>query len=563
VPYHVRVAPTALESRRPDITVLDKSAFWIEEQIAAPRRQGSDIFIDGRVISWNFIDRIRIFETDDDIKGEVFLGSAADYLERWGRDVTEEFLTGPPGTGPRPEPDEATTFAANRKAVMVIYGHDGEANTALFNWLRAIGLQPREWSQLIRASGSASPYIGEVLDQAFRDAQAVIAFFTPDEHVTAAGSQGGQRTWRLQARPNVLIEAGMALVTHPTRTVLVVLGNQELPSDLAGRHYVRLNSTAVEPLHDLAERLHTAGCDTDTTGTAWLDPTRFPERNATNAPPDKPTPTARSQSASEAGSRARDEAPATKKGARKRSQRPRVVSSPDAALKVELLSTKWTLWQRASWLTDIQVRITNTTPNRVITLTRYELESDPGSSWDSRPKLTQEQVDSLFHEMIRRGEAYGPAQLRQMDLPPGDSRTGWFASHAYLPYPARKGKPYCEFTVTDDEGETYILPIPGQGPHASPPPHGLLRLRSRAIEGRHMRGRLPADRNEPVPDDELRRFDIWTANVGDALDSQPDYQAQFQVTRSTPATRPDSTEIVRCTETLEQIVRTLEGRRPI
>jgi hypothetical protein len=66
---------------------------------------------------------------------------------------------------------------------MVIYGHDQEANDALFTWLRAIGLQPREWSQLVHASGDGSPYIGQVLEQAFKNAQAVIAFFTPDEFV--------------------------------------------------------------------------------------------------------------------------------------------------------------------------------------------------------------------------------------------------------------------------------------------------------------------------------------------------------------------------------------------
>jgi predicted nucleotide-binding protein len=294
VPYHVRITLTARKNRRPGVTVLNRGAFWIEERIAGPRRQGSDIFIDGRVISWADVDRIQIFETDDDIEF-LILGDATD-LESYGRDVTEDFLIGPPGTGPRPEPDEATTFAANRRAVMVIYGHDTEANAALFDWLRSIGLQPQEWSQLIRASGSASPYIGQVLDQAFNDAQAVIAFFTPDEHVTAATSRDGQRTWRLQARPNVLIEAGMALSSHPTRTVLVVLGNQELPSDLAGRHYVRLDSTAVEPLHDLAERLHAAGCDTDTSGTAWLNPGRFPNRDH---PPQSPTATATPPATSE------------------------------------------------------------------------------------------------------------------------------------------------------------------------------------------------------------------------------------------------------------------------
>ena len=160
------------------------------------------------------------------------------YAARDGREVTEQFISGPPGTGPRPAPGRATSFAGNRKAVMIIYGHDRQANDALFAWLRAIGLQPGEWSQLIRASGSASPFIGEVLDKALRDVQAVIAFFTPDEYVTAAGAR--QDRGRLQAPPNVLIEAGMALITHPTRTIIAVLGDQELPSDLAGRHYVRL-----------------------------------------------------------------------------------------------------------------------------------------------------------------------------------------------------------------------------------------------------------------------------------------------------------------------------------
>src|SRR5690349_15693981 len=117
---------------------------------------------------------------------------------------------------------------------MVIYGHDKEANDALFDWLRAIGLQPREWRQLISASGIASPYAGQVLDRAFEQAQAVVAFFTPDEHVIASGVAEGEKVWRLQARPNVLIEAGMALVTHPERIILVVLGTQELPSDLSG-----------------------------------------------------------------------------------------------------------------------------------------------------------------------------------------------------------------------------------------------------------------------------------------------------------------------------------------
>lgn len=191
-------------------------------------------------------------------------------------------------TAPEVRGEGTGMVSVNPKRVMVIYGHDTEANDALFGWLRAIGLDPREWSQVIGASGSASPYIGQALDRAFRDAQAVVAFFTPDERVLARdASPKDSSAWRLQARPNVLIEAGMALTTHPERTVLVVLGAQELPTDLAGRHYVRLSRTSAAPLNDLASRLKQAGCDTDTTGGTWLDPGRFPDRNGIDPiPPD-------------------------------------------------------------------------------------------------------------------------------------------------------------------------------------------------------------------------------------------------------------------------------------
>jgi predicted nucleotide-binding protein len=316
--YHVRITPKGAQRPSQDALAIDKDADWIEEHITAPRRQGRGMFVDGRDFSWADVEQIHITQTDQTIEqlvpqmrarltqgGVITATPDKWFVVKGGRDVTEQFITGPPGTGPAN--DEATTFAADRKAVMVIYGHDTEANGTLFDWLHAIGLEPREWSQLIEASGSASPYIGDVLDKALRNVQAVIAFFTPDEYVTTAGSSG-DGAWRLQARPNVLIEAGMALITHPTRTVIVLLGNQELPSDLAGRHHIRLSRTAVEPLHDLAGRLRAAGCDTDTTGTAWLDPARFPDRNAVKAPPDDHRPTVSTESAGEPRDHAREEA---------------------------------------------------------------------------------------------------------------------------------------------------------------------------------------------------------------------------------------------------------------
>jgi hypothetical protein len=55
---------------------------------------------------------------------------------------------------------------------MVIYGHDHEANDALYQWLRKIGLEPKEWNELVRATGSGSPYTGDIVKRAFDKGQA-------------------------------------------------------------------------------------------------------------------------------------------------------------------------------------------------------------------------------------------------------------------------------------------------------------------------------------------------------------------------------------------------------
>jgi len=301
--FHVRITSTDPMRRSDDALALDKDEEWLEEHVLAPRRDGREIFIDGRVMSWDEIDQIHITETH--LTSEALIpqiqaerassGIAVPISDGWfvavhGRDVTEMFISGPPGSAAVELRTEPSVTESDRKAVMVVYGQDTLANQALFDWLRAIGLEPREWSELTRASGSASPFIGQILHKAFEDAQAVVVLFTPDEHVVLRRELGEAPVqWRLQARPNVLFEAGLAFATHPDRTVLAVLGNHPLPSDLAGRHYVRIDGTS-EALHELAARLEGAGCDVRRSGTQWLDGGRFPNRTEVPSEPTRGKP---------------------------------------------------------------------------------------------------------------------------------------------------------------------------------------------------------------------------------------------------------------------------------
>jgi hypothetical protein len=144
----------------------------------------------------------------------------------------------------------------------------------MFDFLRAIGLQPLEWSQAVAATGEGTPYVGRILDEAFSIAQAVVVLMTPDDEARLRKQfqkdhdEPYENQLTGQARPNVLFEAGMAMGRDERRTVVVQVGNLRPFSDVGGRHVVRLNNSGPKR-QELADRLKTAGCIVDLSGTDW------------------------------------------------------------------------------------------------------------------------------------------------------------------------------------------------------------------------------------------------------------------------------------------------------
>ncbi|MFD7135561.1 CATRA conflict system CASPASE/TPR repeat-associated protein [Streptomyces sp. NPDC059894] len=179
-----------------------------------------------------------------------------------------------PGGGPGSGPGGAPGGDRSRN-VFVVHGRDAPARDAFFVFLRALGLCPLEWEDLVALTGSASPFLGEVIARAMPYTQAVVVLMTPEDVVRLhpdlheAQEAAHESRWSLQARPNVLLELGMALVTHPDRTVIVVVGDQRPVSDLGGRNFVQM-SGAPGFRAKVASRLRLAGCPVDTDGQDWL-----------------------------------------------------------------------------------------------------------------------------------------------------------------------------------------------------------------------------------------------------------------------------------------------------
>jgi predicted nucleotide-binding protein len=160
----------------------------------------------------------------------------------------------------------------NAKRVFVIHGRNERARKALFAFLRALSLEPLEWSHAVALTRKATPYVGEVLDAAFARAQAVIALLTGDDEARLRREHdgGAHEPLQPQARANVLFEAGMAMGREPKRTLFVELGELRPFSDVGGRHVIRLNDS-LKMRQSLAQRLKDARCDVDMTGTDWHD----------------------------------------------------------------------------------------------------------------------------------------------------------------------------------------------------------------------------------------------------------------------------------------------------
>lgn len=164
------------------------------------------------------------------------------------------------------------------RKVFVVHGRDTIARDAFFAFLRSIDLQPLEWEEARSLTGDAAPYIGQIVKAAFSHAQAIIVLLTGDDEAQLRQELWGpseppyERQLTRQARPNVFIEAGMALALFPKRTILVEIGELRPVSDIMGLHVIRFSNGSAGERQTLVERLRTAKCAVQTEGRRdWLE----------------------------------------------------------------------------------------------------------------------------------------------------------------------------------------------------------------------------------------------------------------------------------------------------
>lgn len=279
MPFHVRVSQPNVGSA----FLMNAEEVEVHQQVVERWLHGTPIVLDGRQFGNVSKVQIQILEGPS-------LNPGRTRTERWqtavrsSTDVTNRLIRDPAGSA-RTAVEKTPEAPGDPRKVMVIHGRDSEAASSMFQFLRALSLQPLEWSSLVAQTESGAPYIGEVLDAAFAVARAAVVVLTPDEEVRLRAGLRKERdssALQLQARPNVFYEAGLAFGRFPTNTVVVEVGEMREASDLGGRHAVRIGPGEAWR-HDLADRLETAGCTVDKSGRDWLSVGTFDAAAAARA----------------------------------------------------------------------------------------------------------------------------------------------------------------------------------------------------------------------------------------------------------------------------------------
>lgn len=189
-----------------------------------------------------------------------------------GTDVSTQFLS---HLGDGRKPDESVSGYPKEKTVFVAYGRDESKYLALFNFIRALGLHPLEWSHASDATKRTAPQTIETVENGLRMAQAMVILLTPDdearlrENFRKPDDPSFEVDLTGQARQNVIFEAGMAWAIDSRRTILVQMGKVRPISDLAGVGTIQLNNSP-ESRHKFVYQLKMAGCDVDDRGDNWL-----------------------------------------------------------------------------------------------------------------------------------------------------------------------------------------------------------------------------------------------------------------------------------------------------
>ena len=142
--------------------------------------------------------------------------------------------------------------------VFLVHGRNKQIIRAVKLFLTSIGIHPISWEEAVQYTGKGAPDTLEVVKKGIEMTKATIVLFSGDDFVHLRPEFGSEQNG-FQARPNVILEAGLALgLVGPERTIFLRTGDHREISDLKGINYINLGNS-FEERNAVVARLKTAG----------------------------------------------------------------------------------------------------------------------------------------------------------------------------------------------------------------------------------------------------------------------------------------------------------------
>lgn len=161
------------------------------------------------------------------------------------RTVTSEALAKPKPPSQQFEPIAKSSTPSRKRSVFIVHGRDMSNKNALVALLKQMDIRPITWNEAVSLSPSQNTL--DIVMAGINHAQAVIILFTPDDLARLKNEflkdDDGphERNETGQARPNVILEAGIAYAKEPTKTIFARVGKTREISDIAGFNWVQLS----------------------------------------------------------------------------------------------------------------------------------------------------------------------------------------------------------------------------------------------------------------------------------------------------------------------------------
>lgn len=255
----------------------------IEEEllsrIVEPYNHGLPIVLNGKTIQLNLIERINIYETatlldelikkfqreydNDTSQFKMFGTNPTVKAMLTGKMVSDKFIVGPAGhlknfnKKIESKAQNLNVTKAVNDRVFIVHGHDNALKDETCVFLKEIGLNPIVLHRQV--DGGLT-----IIEKFEKHADVSYAFIllTPDDYgfsVDELQKPESKRKGEFRARQNVIFELGFFIGKLSRVNVCCIYKDVELPSDISGLIYKKIQISIQEVGYEIIKELQNAG----------------------------------------------------------------------------------------------------------------------------------------------------------------------------------------------------------------------------------------------------------------------------------------------------------------